>query len=662
MQVFLGIMMVCGYLDMVGSEGCVLASDYICKVLPQSFPPGLSSIVILVSNLREINSSMFSGETLESVSSLTIANAGITTVSTGAFQSFCQLKKLSLYQNNLSQISVSWFCQPANLENLTLFQNDIEILEEHSLTGLSGLTSLNLANNKIYTIALRSFYTQNRLAHLDLSGNKLTRLSPETYLPLHSTQMRLEGNPWDCSCEVKDFVLFLKGMINASLLENGMEVTCETPALLKGQNVQNVSDCIPSSRYILNEEVLLQIVLTVIGFLGALCILLCVACPLYKMKQKPKKVEPDLESPGNNSILEEKGTQKQSKSWDCKQGAWPLRDSRIRGRAQSVGAELSTCKFSYQSFKTENDGCPGQLELHEKKGHYVNMSEMDNTEQDTGGQILASMSPQVTENLPYLSIGTNPVNCSPGCPEDHHGDNMGRGLRKEIRRISTWPITFDQWREKHTIEDKIFRLFPNTTDRNKIICDLECMDGFEREDFFLESPPRDSVNGVFPRADRGFAAEEDDCSAIKTATLEGDTVLLCLNEEPITQSHACSYQVSTRKSNFPGQKWNQLEPHDEHDKAYGPSLKLGCEWEMERETQATHGMAREVGCLCSSGVSLASHSRSSPQDPQDENLLQGNEYAFIDLLHEVVQNQGRWTRDRWKQTHLNKHRKPSHTH
>ncbi|KAK0148514.1 hypothetical protein N1851_011145 [Merluccius polli] len=27
---------------------------------------------------------------------------------------------------------------------------------------------------------------------------------------------------------------------------------------------------------------------------------------------------------------------------------------------------------------------------------------------------------------------------------------------------------------------------------------------------------------------------------------------------------------------------------------------------------------------------------------------------YEDLLHEVVQNQGRWTRERWRRTHVNK--------
>ncbi|KAL2091850.1 hypothetical protein ACEWY4_011648 [Coilia grayii] len=43
-----------------------------------------------------------------------------------------------------------------------------------------------------------------------------------------------------------------------------------------------------------------------------------------------------------------------------------------------------------------------------------------------------------------------------------------------------------------------------------------------------------------------------------------------------------------------------------------------------------------------------------PRSPGDETLLQDNEYVFINLLHEVVENRGRWTRERWRQSHLNR--------
>ncbi|KAJ8262710.1 hypothetical protein COCON_G00151670, partial [Conger conger] len=337
---------------------------------------------------------------------------------------------------------------------------------------------------------------------------------------------------------------------------------------------------------------------------GALCILLCVACSLYKKNQKTKKVEPDPERPGKNMIMEEKGTQKKFQIWACGQGTRPLRDSRIRGRAQSAGAQLSTCEFSRQSFKTENEGCLDQT------GRYISMPEVDNTQQQETGR--PSMPVHRAENLPYLSIGANAADRSPGCTEDHCGDNPGHNLRKEIRRISTWPITLNQWKKQHTSEDKSLSLFLSTTeDRGKMICDVdECMDGFKQEDLSLESPPRDNVEGVLPMTDREFTAEEDS----RSATQEGDTVLLCLNEEP--QSHTWPYEISTRKSHVPGQTWNQTEPHDEHDEPYSPSLKLGREWEMEREARATCGMARQEGCGFSTGGSWANNPGSSPHDAQ----------------------------------------------
>lgn len=50
------------------------------------------------------------------------------------------------------------------------------------------------------------------------------------------------------------------------------------------------------------------------------------------------------------------------------------------------------------------------------------------------------------------------------------------------------------------------------------------------------------------------------------------------------------------------------------------------------------------------GASAPPDSRS----PGDQSLLRDNEYIFIDLLHEVVENKGRWTRERWRQSHINR--------
>ncbi|CAB1322306.1 unnamed protein product, partial [Coregonus sp. 'balchen'] len=156
------------------------------------YPAGLSSLVLFVSNVGEINATVFHSYNLGSVTHLTINNAGITGIPSGALRSFHNLNTFRLDLNSLSQLSPAWFSQPATLQNLTLIQNPIEVVEEGTFRRFTGLTRLNLA---ILALA--------RLACLDLSGNKLTRVCPQVLLPLSlsSTRIRMDGNPWDCSCQ-----------------------------------------------------------------------------------------------------------------------------------------------------------------------------------------------------------------------------------------------------------------------------------------------------------------------------------------------------------------------------------------------------------------------------------------------------------------------------
>ncbi|XP_067294205.1 uncharacterized protein [Pseudorasbora parva] len=218
-------------------------TDYLCKEIPKDYPAGLTSVIIFVNGLGNINLSMFNSTNLTSVNILTMALQDVTAIGPQTFEKFQNLKTLNLHGNFLSQVSSDWFSHHDSLETLVLSKNQITTLDLNSFDGLSNLRVLNLSQNQIHTITQSSFLSLSKLRRLDLSNNKLTYLSPDLFLPLNGTMIRLDGNPWNCSCSVRNFVKYLKGLQNASLLENEMLVCCNSPPALKGLPVWQVPEC-----------------------------------------------------------------------------------------------------------------------------------------------------------------------------------------------------------------------------------------------------------------------------------------------------------------------------------------------------------------------------------------------------------------------------------
>ncbi|KAI5088282.1 leucine rich repeat containing 4C precursor, partial [Silurus meridionalis] len=285
-------------LGFVCSLTCVSAQDYVCDYIPNDYPPGLTSLVFFVRNVGEINSTIFNYTSLSSVTSLTMRQSGITAIAPGAFAQFQSLESLNLHSNDLSHITSDWFIHKEGLEKLILINNSIAALDGNSFAGLVKLSDLNLSHNQIHTITSDCFSFLPGLKHLDLSHNKLRHLSVDSFIPLNRTKIAVHGNPWDCSCTVYEFSLFLRELQTASLLPNEMEVLCMSPAHHRGRPVWNVSKCVNpttdvvfttgNSQNITPGGIHLSTVISLVVVLCALVLVICVLSVLYHRKQEQK--------------------------------------------------------------------------------------------------------------------------------------------------------------------------------------------------------------------------------------------------------------------------------------------------------------------------------------------------------------------------------------
>ncbi|KAG7221253.1 hypothetical protein INR49_017394, partial [Caranx melampygus] len=223
-----------------------------------------------------------------------------------------------------------------------------------------------------------------------------------------------------------------------------------------------------------------------------------------------------------------------------------------------------------------------------------------------------------TDTVAYLSIGTtslnkpNPDNLSKQ-PTDSSGQRSQMG--KLLGRISTWPPTAVQWQarckmmqemeEGKEIEEKDI----NKQERPSF-CELDEKEENQMED--VTAPDKDPLKIHAP----GMKLKFCDVQA------QSDTK----HEDPATLGQTGSRTL--QQDNEPAEKPAHNSRSTKRDEA-------------PRAVTSRRRPPENTG--------TGSRVRSSGASPDDETLLRGNEYAFMDLLQEVSQNNGRWTRERWRQ-------------
>lgn len=167
---------------------------------------GFSNCVVIVANTDEVRV-------------LNMSGIDCSTFSPNTFEKFPSLEYLEMSGVNLgrgihSDSGGILFEHQTQLSSLNLADNGLSSLHDNLFRNLKQLKTLSLANNKFMSIPATVRHTES-LSHLDLSYNSLTHLrtSETLWLVKLSAQtdisVHLQGNPLSCSCSTVEFLQWL---------------------------------------------------------------------------------------------------------------------------------------------------------------------------------------------------------------------------------------------------------------------------------------------------------------------------------------------------------------------------------------------------------------------------------------------------------------------
>uniref|UniRef100_A0A8C5N5F9 LRRCT domain-containing protein n=1 Tax=Leptobrachium leishanense TaxID=445787 RepID=A0A8C5N5F9_9ANUR len=209
----LALIILCGSAALAGATCLNNNKDpVICDSLDYEGESGIQSIVFILSNTEVLRPTSFTNPKLKSVKSLTLGGNRIRRIEPGSFLGFPALTSLLISNNDLQTVQPSWFYNATGLEVLNVTSSKIQAMEPQMLAGFSALKVLNFKNNSISEVRSESFRDLFGLSHLDLSFNKISHLDRSALSRLQNATFRLDGNPWNCSCALREFSHFLQGI------------------------------------------------------------------------------------------------------------------------------------------------------------------------------------------------------------------------------------------------------------------------------------------------------------------------------------------------------------------------------------------------------------------------------------------------------------------
>ncbi|XP_071439439.1 uncharacterized protein [Hetaerina americana] len=150
----------------------------------------------------EIIQNSFSG--LSSLLKLSIHNVKINKIERVTLMGMPNLKELEM-KGSVDTIEFDAFAEVPKLEQLTMKHCHIKAISMDAFYGVYRLIYLDLSYNELETLPPGIFDQQSSLKELILQNNHFRQLPERVFQYVQAKMIRLEGNPWHCSCSMMDW-------------------------------------------------------------------------------------------------------------------------------------------------------------------------------------------------------------------------------------------------------------------------------------------------------------------------------------------------------------------------------------------------------------------------------------------------------------------------